>query len=76
MDCIVTFYTQSGAFKFERLLKQEGISVTLMPVPRRLSSSCGIAARTELPGDVKGYITDEVDGIYSAADHKMIYKSE
>lgn len=76
MECIVTFHTQSGAIKFERLLKHEDIMVTLMPAPRRLSSSCGIAARTDLPEDFMKYITDEVDGIFSAEDYKVMYKSE
>ncbi|MDO9534397.1 MAG: DUF3343 domain-containing protein [Bacillota bacterium] len=42
---IVTFETTHHALKFEKTLKGEGISLTLLPVPRRLSSSCGIAAR-------------------------------
>lgn len=76
MEYIVTFFTQSAAFKFERLLKSMDLKVSLMPVPRKLSSSCGIAARAVLEGELNKYIIEEVDGIYQADDFKMIYKSE
>jgi hypothetical protein len=42
---IVTFETTHHALKFEKALKGKSIPLTLLPVPRRLSSSCGIAAR-------------------------------
>jgi len=42
---IVTFETTHHALRFEKTLKEKGISLLLLPVPRRLSSSCGIAAR-------------------------------
>lgn len=41
----VTFETTHHALRFEKILKGKGISLTLLPVPRRISSSCGIAAR-------------------------------
>ena len=43
--CIVTFYSTHLALKFERLIKGRGLEVKLIPVPRRISSSCGIAGR-------------------------------
>ncbi len=41
---IFTFYTISEVLRFESCLKREKISVKLMPVPRHLSSSCGLCA--------------------------------
>lgn len=38
---IVTFYTHYGAVRFDRQCRQSGIAVKMMPVPRKLSSSCG-----------------------------------
>lgn len=42
--CVVTFEITQHALQFEKLLKEAGLGVKLMPVPRQLSSSCGTAA--------------------------------
>ena len=42
---VVLFYTTSSAIRAEKLLKKEGYAVRLIPVPRHLSSDCGIALR-------------------------------
>lgn len=39
---VVIFYSTSGAIKTESLAKKQGITVKLIPVPRHLSSDCGI----------------------------------
>lgn len=59
----VTFYSHYGAIQFKKALEARGISVTLMPVPRFLSSSCGTCARIEnaLPGDVS---MEDIEGVY------------
>lgn len=38
---VATFYTYYGAMKFDKICKRLQISSKLMPVPRKLSSSCG-----------------------------------
>lgn len=43
MACLATFKTTSMALMFERLCKSEGIEARIAPVPRKLSSSCGLA---------------------------------
>lgn len=59
--CVVTFSISQHAIIFEKLLKDNGLGVKLMPVPRQLSSSCGTAAF--VPCDEKANIlklcTDE-----------------
>lgn len=59
----VTFYSHYGAIQFKKTLEARGIPVTLMPVPRFLSSSCGTCARIEdtLPGDVS---MEDIEGVY------------
>lgn len=59
----VTFYSHYGAIQFKKTLEERSISVTLMPVPRFLSSSCGTCARIEdpLPGDVS---MEDIEGVY------------
>lgn len=64
MEYIVTFFTHSGALKFENFMKKESIKVSLMPVPRKLSSSCGIAAKIDFDGDVEKIIIEDIDKVY------------
>jgi hypothetical protein len=42
---VATFHSVSRALRFEKMLLSQGVTVKLIPVPRVLSSSCGIAAR-------------------------------
>ena len=43
MRCLVTFETATGALLFERSCRKEGILAQVVPVPRKISPSCGIA---------------------------------
>ncbi len=43
MNYIATFFTHSGAIKYKKQFANNGIHVELRPVPRELSSSCGVA---------------------------------
>ena len=40
---VVSFHTTAGAMAAERLCGQLGLSGRLIPVPRRITSDCGIA---------------------------------
>lgn len=42
---VILFHTTSSAMRAEKLLVAEGCSVKLIPVPRHLSSDCGVALR-------------------------------
>lgn len=42
---VVTFYSTNHALKCENLLKKENHKIKLIPVPRKISSNCGLAAR-------------------------------
>jgi hypothetical protein len=42
---VVLFQSISGALRAEKLLKKEGIAYKLIPVPRHLSSDCGVCVR-------------------------------
>jgi Putative Se/S carrier protein-like len=44
---VVLFYSISSALRAEKLLKKEGIIAKPIPVPRHLSSDCGICLRFE-----------------------------
>ena len=44
---VALFYSVSGALRAEKLLKGENVAFKLIPVPRHLSSDCGICVRFE-----------------------------
>lgn len=68
MKCIATFHSHYGAMAFKKAIEQRGFSVTLMPVPRHLSSSCGTCARFEVPEGFSMPDTPELDMIYREDD--------
>ncbi|HAG21990.1 MAG: Diphthamide biosynthesis methyltransferase [Synergistales bacterium 53_16] len=45
MDCIATFETTHMAISFEKNCRKAGLAVKIVPVPRELSASCGLACR-------------------------------
>jgi len=53
MNYIATFYTHYGAMCFHSHCAANYISAKLAPVPRELSSSCGVAVRFESERDVE-----------------------
>lgn len=60
-NCIITFPSIHYALKAEARLKKSGISVKLIPVPRNLSSDCGIALEFSAAEEkkVKEIVLDE-----------------
>ena len=44
---LFTFYSTHLALEFERILKSKNINVKLIPVPRKISSSCGLAGKID-----------------------------
>jgi len=73
--CLATFHTHTGALKFEKALKHLGISSLMKPVPRKLSSSCGVCVEydahplSELP-------LEDVHQIFLINGHAYIQEFE
>jgi len=44
---VILVHSTSYALRAEKVLKQAGISCKLIPVPRHLSSECGVCVRIE-----------------------------
>lgn len=40
--CVILFKAVSYALKAEKILKQEGLPFKLIPVPKNISSDCGV----------------------------------
>lgn len=43
MECLVTFETTHMALLFEKSCRARGLNVKIVPVPRQISASCGLA---------------------------------
>ncbi len=66
---VIVLHATSHALRAEKLLKKEGFAVRLIPVPRHISSDCGVCLRL-LRKDVavaKKILEEKnitIDGIY------------
>ena len=60
---IATFHSHFGAMTYFKSLQKQGISAKLMPVPRKVSSSCGICCFYE-HSSVIDLDDCEIDSIY------------
>ncbi len=58
MTYIITFDSHFGAIAFSNACAKQNIKVTLMPVPRFLSSSCGTCAKIESDAESDARICD------------------
>lgn len=45
--CVITFESVGEAMLFEKKMKNSNISLKLIPAPREVSASCGIAAKVD-----------------------------
>ncbi len=75
---LVLFFTQYGALNYSKLLKKTGIDNITRPVPRALSSSCGICVETETDRNLLDFLTEDVEGIYTMKDDRfeLLYRNE
>jgi len=46
--CLVLFKNTRAVITAERLCKKNGIAVSILPVPRSISTECGMAIRYQL----------------------------
>lgn len=79
MKYTVVFHTQSGALKFNGKMKKLDISCSLQPVPRKLSSSCGICAKLMYRGNPENLIEPEIERIYrevSDNSYELLYEEQ
>ncbi len=68
---IATFFTHFGAVRFSRVLKEQGVDGKVMPVPRKVSSSCGSCVRFTAETET-AFHTEDVEGIYLAQNDGYI----
>ena len=58
--CVILFKAVSYALKAEKILKQEGLPHKLIPVPKHISSDCGVCLMINV--DVKDKIVGSLSG--------------
>ena len=78
MDQIATFHTHFGALSFHRRLAALGDAPVMMPVPRKLSASCGTCVRFSLPFEAGAMADEDLDGVYAveSGGYKLIFQNE
>lgn len=77
-EYVAIFFTHSGAIKFNRKMKSNNIECELMPVPRKLSSNCGIGARFKYDKDIVELVNSEIEKIFIVKDneYELVYSEE
>ncbi len=63
-EYIATFHTHLAALMTCRSLKGRGAKAGMMPVPRKLSSSCGTCVRYTADGPLLDAMDQDVEGVY------------
>ncbi|NLL37939.1 MAG: DUF3343 domain-containing protein [Fretibacterium sp.] len=71
MACLATFRTTSMALMFERACRAAGVSARIAPVPRKISSSCGLACEFPCEERQKVEAVTAAKKIDVAAIHNM-----
>lgn len=68
---MITFPSVHHALRFEFKMKGIGISFQLVPVPREISSSCGVAAKVNFIEE--SILIDTIDNLQLEYDSIYIY---
>ena len=65
-EYIATFHTHADALIAHRALISQGADARMMPVPRKLSSSCGTCVRYHGEEDLRALLTE--------SDYEAVYQ--
>ena len=70
-DYIATFHTHLAALMTSRNLTALGIQARMMPVPRRLSASCGTCVRYTADSPMLSCMDTDYEAVYETADNAV-----
>ena len=76
---VATFHTHLSALMTDRNLKAAGVSPRMMPVFRKLSSSCGTCVVYEGESPCLDRMDEDVEGVYEIVgeeQYRLLYKNE
>jgi hypothetical protein len=68
---VALFHSTQGALRAEKLLRAAGLTVKLIPVPRQLSSDCGVCVRFLWRDQAKVEAELERAGLEIAGVHQL-----
>ena len=69
---IALFHTNSAVLRAEKILRREGFTIKLIPVPRHLSSDCGIALRFDADAGTRVCEILKEAGVSIASIHQIV----
>ena len=78
-EYIATFHTHLSALMTSRNLTALGIRAQMMPVPRKLSSSCGTCVRYMAEDPNLNAMNEDVEGVYEKIgneDYTLLMEKE
>ncbi len=77
MEKIATFHTHFGAIRFHKRLIGLGDNAVMMPVPRKLSASCGTCVRFSLPFDPE-WSDEDLEAVYNVdgSGYQLFFTNE
>jgi hypothetical protein len=75
MNMYVLFHTHSDAIKFEKKMKSIDLVCTLMPVPRKFSSSCGVCGKMIFKDNFDKNLFNGTDKVY-LEDGTLFFQGE
>lgn len=64
MNYIFTFHSHFYAIRFHKKLKDASYDAIIMPVPRKVSSSCGSCVKVNMEEDPTTLLDDGVEQLY------------
>lgn len=78
-DYVATFHTHLSALLTDRNLKAAGVPSRMMPVLRKLSSSCGTCVVYAAEGPCLERMDEDVEGVYEITGNEqytLLYRNE
>ena len=78
-DYVATFHTHLSALMTCRNLKNSGVDARMMPVFRKLSSSCGTCVVYAAEGPCLERMDEDVEGVYEITGNEqytLLYRNE
>ncbi len=78
MTYLITFHTHSGAIKYRKYLRSINLELKLKPVPRKISSNCGVAGSLTADFLISEHTCSDIEAIYvvKEKDYEQIYKND
>lgn len=78
-EYVATFHTHLSALMTDRNLKAVGVNVRMLPVFRKLSSSCGTCVVFRADGPCLDLMDEDVEGVYEITgdeEYRLLYQNE